>query len=181
MTVLTTERLVLRPLELADAGRFAELARDPDVCRMTSSFPMELTKVGAEGWVLIRQAQAPLGRDHVFAITLPGDGIIGSIGAHLRSGEIEIGYLLGRPYWGRGYATEAVKALCSFAQSLKAGPVVAAHFADNPASGRVLAKAGFVYTGEEKMVFSLARKGRAATLAMRHAGRREALAVEPRA
>jgi RimJ/RimL family protein N-acetyltransferase len=71
---------------------------------------------------------------------------------------------LGRPpFWGQGYASEAVAALAEFAADLGRGPVVASHFADNPASGRVLAKNGFAYTGESAMRFSLAR-GEAALL-----------------
>jgi RimJ/RimL family protein N-acetyltransferase len=153
--LLTTERLQLRPLDLADAPRIARYVADPGVARMTCSFPLQQTVVGAEGWVLIRQAVAPLGRGASFAIDLPGEGLIGLIGAHRRGEEIELGYWLGRPWWGRGYATEAIRAVTPFARDL--GAVVADHFADNPASGRALEKAGFVYTGETAPRFSLAR------------------------
>lgn len=153
--LIRTERLILRAPQLCDAPRIARFAADPGVARMTCSFPLQQTVVGAEGWVLIRQAVARLGEGASFAIDLPGEGLIGLIGAHRRGEAAEIGYWLGRPYWGRGYATEALNGILPFARDL--GAVVADHFADNPASGRALEKAGFVYTGETAPRFSLAR------------------------
>jgi RimJ/RimL family protein N-acetyltransferase len=155
---LTTERLILRPLALADAPRFARLAADPDVARMTGTFPLQQSAITAEGWILIRQAREAQGWPNaVFAIDLPSEGLIGCIGADPGHGKVEIGYWLGRPYWGHGYASEALKAVTAYAAGLGFGPVVASHFVDNPASGRVLEKAGFAPTGEIAPHFSLAR------------------------
>ena len=70
----------------------------------------------------------------------------------------EIGYCLGRPYWNRGYATEAVRgALKWVKRDWRKKVVVAGHFADNPASGQVLCKAGFLYTGDVERRCSVAR------------------------
>jgi RimJ/RimL family protein N-acetyltransferase len=162
---LRTERLILRTPELSDAPRIARYAADPAVARMTCSFPLQQTTVGAEGWILIRQAVAKLGQGASFAIELPGEGLVGVIGAHRCGDKAEIGYWLGRPWWGRGYATEAVRGIVPFARDL--GAVIADHFADNPASGRALEKAGFVYTGEVTPRFSLARGESAPTRLMR--------------
>lgn len=162
---IRTERLILRAPELSDAPRIARYAADPGVARMTCSFPLQQTTVGAEGWILIRQAVAKLGQGASFAIELPGEGLVGLIGAHRRGDKAEIGYWLGRPWWGRGYATEAVRGIVPFARDL--GAVIADHFADNPASGRALEKAGFVYTGEVAPRFSLARGESAPTRLMR--------------
>jgi RimJ/RimL family protein N-acetyltransferase len=162
---IRTERLILREPELSDAPRIARYAADPGVARMTCSFPLQQTTVGAEGWILIRQAVAKLGQGASFAIELPGEGLVGLIGAHRRGDKAEIGYWLGRPWWGRGYATEAVRGIVPFARDL--GAVIADHFADNPASGRALEKAGFVYTGEVAPRFSLARGESAPTRLMR--------------
>jgi RimJ/RimL family protein N-acetyltransferase len=76
---------------------------------------------------------------------------MGLTGAHLRDGGyFEMGYWLGRPYWGQGYATEAARKLAAFAFSgLKAGRLTAGYFHDNPASGRVLEKIGFKPDGAE--------------------------------
>lgn len=162
---IRTERLVLRAPELADAPRIARFAADPGVARMLGSFPLQQTVVGAEGWVLIRQATARRGEGASCAIDLPGEGLIGLIGADRHGDAAEIGYWLGRPWWGQGYATEALRGIMPFAREL--GAVVADHFADNPASGRALEKAGFVYTGEITPRFSLARGASAPARLMR--------------
>jgi RimJ/RimL family protein N-acetyltransferase len=153
---IRTERLLLRPLELADAPRVAELTSEPDVARMVASIPLPHPPVCAEGWILILKARGPSGHDHVYAIERQGEGLIGCIGAHKRkTGGAEFGYWLGRRYWGQGLATEAACAAAAETRAL--GLLTAGHFIDNPASGRVLEKAGFSYTGAVELRFSLAR------------------------
>ena len=79
----------------------------------------------------------------------------------------EVGYWIGRPFWGRGYATEALEAgLVWASRKWKRRALVAGHFSDNPASGRVLEKAGFLYTGEVRTGFSRARGADAQTRRM---------------
>jgi RimJ/RimL family protein N-acetyltransferase len=155
-TTIETERLILRPLAMSDAARIAALTSDIDVARMVGMIPYPHPRVAAEGFIQIMHARQALGLDHVYALDAGGDALIGCIGAHRKSADdIEIGYWVGRPYWGRGYATEAARAVS--AEALREGPVTATHFVDNPASGRVLEKAGFAYTGEIEPRFSLAR------------------------
>jgi RimJ/RimL family protein N-acetyltransferase len=163
---IKTERLRLRRLQIEDAARIAALSSDYDVARMTARIPHPHPVIAAEGFVLIMRARERLGRDHVFAIELDGEGLIGLVGAHQGEGlRHEIGYWLGKPYWGRGFASEMLRAFLSEARRL--GPLEAGHFIDNPASGRVLEKAGFVYTGEVTPLFSLARGAVAMTKRMR--------------
>lgn len=158
---LRTDRLTLRPLALADAPRLAHFSGDPDVARMLSMIPTPYPAVATEGFILIMQARAPLQKDHVFAIDLEGEGAIGCIGAHAKPEGFEIGYYVGKPYWGHGYATEAARALSTHMAELGATHLEAGHFIDNPASGRVLEKAGFEATGEIVPRFSLARGAKA--------------------
>lgn len=178
---IETERLTLRPLQLADAARLAAFTADPAVACMVTSIPHPQMPIAAEGFILIKLARAPLGREFVFAIDLPGQGLIGVIGLHRKGGEgVELGYWIGKPHWGLGYASEAAAALLDAAEGL--GPIEASHFIDNPASGRVLEKAGFRYTGEVVERFSLARGQRAPVRRMIRdpAGRRrEAAQAEP--
>jgi RimJ/RimL family protein N-acetyltransferase len=179
---LRTDRLLLRPLTLEDAPRAAKLSNDWDVARMVSSIPFPQPAISVEGFLLIEQACRPLGQDHIFAIELPSEGLIGVSGAHLRGRdyqgrEVEIGYWLGRPYWGKGYATEAATALAAFGAELGYGPVVANHFADNAASARVLQKAGFAYTGQSRMKFCLARGEAVLSLSMQRSAARGAKAA----
>jgi RimJ/RimL family protein N-acetyltransferase len=71
---------------------------------------------------------------------------------------VEIGYWLGRPFWGRGLMTDAVVAALAWVGGAWGRRfVMAGHFADNPASGQVLIKTGFLYTGEVLSRFSIAR------------------------
>jgi RimJ/RimL family protein N-acetyltransferase len=179
MATIRTERLILRPLELSDSARISTFTRDWDVARMTSSIPFPQPAISVEGYLLIEQARRPLAKDHTFAAHLPGIGLIGVVSAHVRGknyrgNHVEIGYWIGKPYWGQGYATEAARAVADFAASLDKGPVVARHYTDNPASGRVLEKIGFAYSGERQPSFSLARGGVAPSLPMERKALREA-------
>jgi RimJ/RimL family protein N-acetyltransferase len=88
--------------------------------------------------------------------------IVGSCGLGRRpSGAVEMGYWIARPYWGQGFATEAAHALIDIARTLKLPRLEASHFVDNPASGRVLEKLGFVPTGLSATRYSCARGGEA--------------------
>ena len=81
-------------------------------------------------------------------VTVPGPAgapVIGGCGYGPRddSDELELGYWIARSHWGRGFATEAARAVCGLARAVGIGRLGAGHFADNPASGRVLRKVGF--------------------------------------
>ena len=177
-----TPRLKLRRLRMSDAQRIAQFCDDPGVGRNLAQTPLPYLPVAAEGWILINAARASRGTDFVYAVELPGEGLIGAIGAHKRGEDgFEMGYWFGRPYWGQGFATEAATAFVSEANKL--GALNAGHFVDNPASGRVLSKVGFTYTGETLAMFSLGRGESVGCKRMRYATRergassREAVAM----
>lgn len=151
-----TPRLKLRRLRMSDAQRIAQFCDDPGVGRNLAQTPLPYLTSAAEGWIMITHARAPLGRDFVYAVDLPGEGLIGAIGAHRRGDDgFEFGYWFGRPFWNQGFGTEAAGAFV--AEASKLGDLYAGHFVDNPASGRVLSKVGFAYTGETQPLFSLGR------------------------
>ncbi|MEZ6024529.1 MAG: GNAT family N-acetyltransferase, partial [Hyphomonadaceae bacterium] len=144
---IETKRLKLRELRITDASRVARFCGDPGVGRMLAMTPQPYLPVAAEGWIMIVRARAQAGNDYVFGVEMPGEGLIGVIGAHRKKGDaFEIGYWYGRPYWGHGFASEAGSAFVAQAHAL--GDLQSSHFVDNPASGRVLEKIGFAYTGE---------------------------------
>jgi RimJ/RimL family protein N-acetyltransferase len=161
------ERLRLRPVTLDDAAAMARLADDIDIARMTTSIPHPFHVADAEGFIT-RMAAADRGREALFGVELPSEGLIGVVGLHPSDQAwVEIGYWLGRPYWGHGYMTEAVQRVLIWAREGWGRSVVASgHFADNPASAAVLIKAGFLYTGERRSRFSLAREAEAETRMM---------------
>jgi RimJ/RimL family protein N-acetyltransferase len=170
---IETERLRLRRLRMADAPRIARFCDDPGVGRNLAATPLPYLVTAAEGWIMTLAAREPLGLDFVYAAELAGEGLIGVIGAHAKGrGSFEIGYWYGRPYWGKGFATETLTAFVAQARGL--GALKAGHFADNPASGRVLEKGGFAYTGEVEQMFSLGRGVRVPCKRMAYAPHRRA-------
>jgi [ribosomal protein S5]-alanine N-acetyltransferase len=159
---IETRRLKLRPFEEADARRIAYLAGDYDVAKMCGRVAHPYTMAHAHDFIEILRRGRDNGAEHAFAVTAPIDGLVGCTGVS-RVGEAgsdtyEIGYWYGVPYWGLGYASEAARALMDWArEKLGATRFAAGHFVDNPASGNVLKKLGFVETGEETL-FGLARQ-----------------------
>ncbi|AKM07435.1 Acetyltransferase, GNAT family protein [Pelagerythrobacter marensis] len=87
--------------------------------------------------------------------------MVGCVGIDQVGNTAELGYWIARPYWGRGYATEAGRAALEIARMLGHSRIVASHFLDNPASGRVLQKLGFAATGAIRPRFSCGRGGEA--------------------
>ncbi len=149
---IATERLILRPLEARDRARLIKLANNWKVAKNLSKMPYPYTEAAADWW-LGQQAQIwASGKSVALAVTIEGE-MIGGIGVGVREDrsdeEWELGYWLGEPYWNRGYASEAATALRDHAFSvLKLDRVVAGHYAENHASGRILSKLGFRYTCE---------------------------------
>jgi ribosomal-protein-alanine N-acetyltransferase len=159
---IETRRLKLRPLEGADARRIAYLAGDYDVAKMCGRVPHPYPIGAAYDFIDIMAKGRASGAEHCFAVTAPIDGLIGSAGVTRVGGEgsetYEIGYWFGMPYWGLGYASEAAQGLMDWArETLGAKTFAAGHFDDNPASGNVLKKLGFVETGPQQL-FGLARQ-----------------------
>ena len=143
------DRLALRSPEPSDAARLAALAADFDVARNLARMPHPYSLQDAQGF-LERVAHKREADDCALFIDHPDDGLIGCIGFHPEPGGLwpEFGYWIARPYWGRGYATEAADLALAWAAERGVMAATAGHFLDNPASGRVLEKAGFLYTGD---------------------------------
>jgi RimJ/RimL family protein N-acetyltransferase len=156
--VISTERLILRGPVVTDAPAIASVCADRNVAGMTTSMPHPYDLADAETWV--KRAQAcDWRREALFVIEHRSFGVVGLLGFDQKRGRhTEIGYALGRSYWNRGYATEAVRAALKWVKrDWRKNVVFAGHFADNPASGQVLCKAGFLYTGDLERWPSLAR------------------------
>lgn len=150
---LETERLLLRPPQRSDVPTLVPLIGDWDVAKTLGRVPYPYTEENAHAFFDQAEQKRTEGTDSAFAIIRKSDRqYIGGCGVHLReNGEWEFGYWIGKPYWGNGYVTEAVRALIAFAfDELKIGLLTAAWHFDNPASGRVLEKLGCVSTGTEE-------------------------------
>jgi [ribosomal protein S5]-alanine N-acetyltransferase len=144
--VLTTARLVLRPFTVADAPLVQRYAGDALIADTTLNIPHPYLDGVAEGWIASQPGAWERRRAVVFAVTPADEPLVGAIALELalehRRGEL--GYWIGVPFWGRGYATEAVRAVLRFGfETLSLDRIHAAYLARNPASGRVLAGTGF--------------------------------------
>jgi ribosomal-protein-alanine N-acetyltransferase len=144
---IRTPRLVLRAPELADAGRISLLAGDYDVASMTGTIPHPYSERQAAAWI----AGVLRGEEGVVFAISRSDTLVGCTGYRAFSNDhAELGYWIGKPYWGRGYATEAVRALIHYAFATDGfAYLTVGHFRDNPASARVIAKSGFTPHGKE--------------------------------
>ena len=157
---IRSERLFLRPGWPEDWAELLVKIRDEAIVRNLARAPWPYEAHHARDFAARPQDR----RFPHFLVTLPGvEGprLIGSCGLAPEEGEPELGYWIAREHWGRGYAPEAARAVLRLARALGHRRVVAGHFIDNPASGRVLAKVGFRATGEVRPRFSLARGGEA--------------------
>jgi RimJ/RimL family protein N-acetyltransferase len=143
--VLETKRLALRAPRLEDAKTVAVLANDRRIAENTARIPHPYRMADAENLI----AAANNGGEALFLITARDGAVMGACGFVSRDKPApSLGYWLGAPYWGKGYATEALHALIDYAfgefdfTALEAGARVT-----NPASRRVLEKCGFQWTG----------------------------------
>ena len=164
---IETRRLTLRAPAPGDETRLAALMADYDIAKMTSLVPHPYQLSDAVGFIERAQAKDPR-TDLSFLLEHEDDGVVGGLSFFTRPGEpLEVGYWVGRDWWGRGFASEALQgALAWTRHEWKKRFVVAGHFSDNPASGTVLCKAGFLYTGEVQRMHSLARGEEVATRMM---------------
>ena len=158
-----TERLLLRPGFAEDSAMLAKAIADEQVVRNLATAPWPYGQAEADAF-LARPADPALPRCLVQLRTDGAPVLVGGVGLERRpSGSVELGYWIARAHWGHGYATEAGRAIIAMARMLRLPRIEAAHFIDNPASGRVLEKLGFVATGLMAPRSSCARGGEAMT------------------
>jgi RimJ/RimL family protein N-acetyltransferase len=148
-----TERLLLRPGWSDDAPALTHAIANEKIARNLASLPWPYQQGDAEAYL-----GTAFGPTHcAFLITLrrdpAGTEIIGGIGLHpapdAPDGPPEIGYWIAEAHWGKGYATEAARAVIHIARdALKLPQLKSGYFVDNPASGRVLRKLGFKPIGK---------------------------------
>jgi RimJ/RimL family protein N-acetyltransferase len=144
---IRTPRLVLRAPVISDAARISLLAGDYDVASMTGTIPHPYNEQMAAEWI----GSVAAGEEGVvFAVERSGV-LIGCTGYRaFNEDHAELGYWIGKPYWGMGYATEAVRALILYAFETEGFDYLrVGHFTDNPASARIIAKFGFAPEGQE--------------------------------
>ena len=152
--ILETEHLLLRPFVADDAeAMFNNWAADPEVTRFLRFTPHASVEVSRQiiGFWLAEYAKPDYFH---WAIVCKADGeVIGSLGILYCDGcgdepeGYSAGYCIGRQWWGKGYTTEALQAAVRHVLAAGVPVLHCCHAVDNPASGRVMQKAGFVFCG----------------------------------
>lgn len=151
-----TPRLRLRPVAASDVQRVAQLAGDWSVASMTARIPFPYAEHDARAWIdAIGDGEVVYAIEHGGALI----GMIGYVPAENRR-SAELGYWVGRPYWGQGFATEsahAVIAQCFERERFRF--LTCGHMRDNTRSARVIEKLGFRPTGDTRRTWCEARRG----------------------
>ena len=149
--VLTTERLRLRAFDLPDGADVQRLAGERAVAATTLTIPHPYPEGAAEEWIETHEPAFEKGEAISLAITLRDTStLVGAIRLHMtgKHSRAELGYWIGVPYWGRGYATEAARAVVGYGfEKLDLNRIHACHFTGNEQSGRVLQKVGMKLEG----------------------------------
>lgn len=153
--VISTERLILRPPHKEDAEDMAFLANNIKVARMLGTMPHPYKKSDAEAF--IQKTAQSAGQACVYAITETDTGrMVGVCGLHEDDNKYTqpfLGYWIGEPYWGKGYATEASKAMVDLFFKVTPLPeLLVSARADNEASKNVIRKIGGEYTDKKRVL-----------------------------
>jgi len=148
---LVTQRLVLRPPAREDAPHVQRLAGAREIAANTSTIPHPYPDGAAEAWIEQAGLELAQGRGAPFMVLRrQGAVVIGTVGLRIepQHRRAELGYWIGVPHWGQGFATEACEAVLRYGfEELGLQRVFASHYRRNPASGRVLEKLGMSYEG----------------------------------
>ena len=150
--ILETERIRLRPWRDDDAETLFKYASDPVVGSRAGWPPHQSVEDSLEVIHTIFQ------NDTTWAIELKKTGeAIGAMGympspacnLPIRDSEPLVGYWVGKPYWNQGICTEALQLMIDhIRQTTDIPSLISSHYIDNPASGRVMEKCGFIATGD---------------------------------
>lgn len=147
--LIRTARLLLRPFSPDDAAAVQHLAGAREIADTTLNVPHPYPDGAAEEWIASHSSAFEAQQLAVYAITT-ADDLLGAVGLVLEPQHslAELGYWVGTPYWGHGYATEAARALVAFGfAQLELNRIQARHFVRNPSSGRVMQKLGMRFEG----------------------------------
>ena len=149
-----TEHLTLRDFTLEDCPRVEEIINDFEVAKTTLSIPYPYPKGGAESFLNFCKESQAKGLSLNFSIVLKETNeVIGSIGSLIspEHKKAELGYWLGKAYWGKGYGTEAVKKMIEIGfKENDWNRISARAYTNNPASLRVMEKAGMKHEGTHR-------------------------------
>jgi len=148
---LKTERLNLRPFSPDDAPAVTALVGEREIAFNTLHIPHPYEVGMAEQWIGTHRDMYQKGEQLIFAIERRSDRkLVGAVGLTLsqKDNRAELGYWVGKPYWGQGYCTEAAGEILRYGfEVLELNRIQASHFSRNVASAKVMEKIGMKYEG----------------------------------
>ena len=151
---LSSERLVFSVPEVKDIPLLLEYAKNPVISRNLLTFPYPYHERDAIWWINSANEGHQSGNEFIFAIRdKETESFMGGIGLHLdkSNNQAEVGYWLGEPHWGKGYATEGTREMVRFGfETLGLNRITSSHYEYNPASGKVIEKSGLLKEGVRK-------------------------------
>ncbi len=149
--LLQTDRLLLRPFRREDQQALLLLISEKEVAATTLRIPHPCTLRDVQDWLATHGQEYEKGETIRWAICLrPGDTLVGGISLFVNASfqSAELGYWIGKPYWGQGYASEAAKKVVDFGFDAAGLNRIEAHFMqENGASAKILEKLGMQYEG----------------------------------
>jgi len=161
---METERLILRPTSISDAGQmYKNWASDPEVTKYLVWEPhadVEVTKGVLAQWDTKNEKMDYYHWGIVLKETGEIIGTGGSLGIDERNQSTELGYCMSRAYWGKGYMSEAVAAMIKYLfDTVGLNRIAARHDPENAGSGRVMQKCGMSYEGLQRQAHFCSRRG----------------------
>jgi RimJ/RimL family protein N-acetyltransferase/mannose-6-phosphate isomerase-like protein (cupin superfamily) len=155
---LVTARLVLRPFNLSDAPLLQRLAGDFSIADTTAAIPHPYPDGAAETWINTHKEEFACNRMLALAVTIKETGVLAGCVSIMNidsmSSSGEIGYWIGKDFWGRGYCTEAASAIMKYGfEEIDLNRIQGKHLVRNPASGRVMQKLGMKKEGYLRQTF----------------------------
>ena len=152
MAVIKTERLTIKSPELDDVGAMVALINNWEITKWLSNVPYPYLQSDGIGFVKRSKQKHEIGSNFNYLVFLQ-DTLVGGVGLSLQeNGIYNLGYWVGKQYWGQGIATEASYALLAFGfDNLRQTKIQAGYFDGNDASAGVLIKLGFVSLGRTEL------------------------------
>ena len=147
MKEIRTERLLIKTPEIDDKFELTQLINDKDVIKWLSEIPFPYTLCHAEEFIE-RSRERVLKQESYNFMIFQDKKMIGGVGlSEFNNKSCQVGYWLGKKYWGNGFATEALKSILDFGfDQLNLEKIYAAYKIGNEGSIRVLNKSGFEYS-----------------------------------
>ncbi|PIQ14876.1 MAG: GNAT family N-acetyltransferase [Flavobacteriales bacterium CG18_big_fil_WC_8_21_14_2_50_32_9] len=150
--IITTKKLILRKIEENDIPTILELMKEKAISEVTLNIPFPYSENDARFWINMARKGFENKNQYIFGIEdTATNNFIGGIDLAIEPNfdRAEVGYWLGKPYWNKGYCSDALATIINFGfEQLNLNKIFGVHIFENPASGKVMQKCGMQKEGE---------------------------------